>query len=1018
MWALRVDMWICFAVILWQAQAGTPLRTPFNEANADVILGTSFDQNGLQQSRGGNLRLGLQIAFNEWNDNHSAPKIGLIAYNDASIADNVLNNTRLLVETDHVFALVGFSATYLQPAVVQYISTNTVPCLGSFSGDVALRNPFNKYFVNFRASIVDEIGGMMKFVVETLYEDTVVVIYENSDFWTSARDAVTSVLRNYRMRISNQKSYTNGNGTLAALSIIDSINGSFLAPPAAVLLLGEYTDMAPIITVAQQYWPSSYYFATSFVGTKALTNAIPASKRQRLFISQAVPNPDFDTSAWGLSYRNALNMYAHGSSTSYTSMEGYYVGVWVAQYISKVWKAQAQANPGLNRSSFNTQNMREQLLSRIYSEGVSEIGSGFRLGPFGTNDATCTEPENGCSCNQGGRSVFGCTFEPTTGSMIPAPALDFTFSTCGFSPTFMTATMGLTIVQTGILVKVGNGIRQGLLAAFLSANAAGTLGTTDIQLKVYNDDGNSTLAGLNAAKLINFDRVFALVSPYQAPVSAAVAAQATLYQVPMVGAMSGSLALRNPFQPRIINLRATLLEEVAAQAFIIKDLLKNVSLVATLSWDDTLGRLYPVYVDQSLRAVGLTLLAKAFYPNDYSPNATVLTASLKAITASSGGVVPQVLGVHGLFFQTGLIIKLAHQLWPQCIFLMSSISGQDSVVPLLDPASIPTIYCGQVVPLFSDQKMQVSKSYLADLATQFPGATPSPLGLEAYMAARLIVSVMSYMPPGSIARQYFQDAVFAQGNFPIDDFLLGPYVVKENATVGAGTPGFGCNQGLHTVWITTYSPQKGKFAYVPGTYQFDFSEDYYCNIVSPKCHRGWYRSDSSGICSICPVGGYVSSDGTQCIPCEAGHLGTTDATGTSTCSACPPGTYSGSIGVLSCSACVGGQVSSDHTQCILCEAGQFGTTDATGTSMCSSCPEGTYSGSNGASSCSTCGVGFTSMGTFCVIAWWAWVVVGVLIAGPVVAYAVYYIRSKLRKDEGKQQSVANSGNNGENDDDV
>jgi branched-chain amino acid transport system substrate-binding protein len=108
---------------------------------------------------------------------------------------------------------------------------------------------------------------------------------------------------------------------------------------------------------------------------------------------------------------------------------------------------------------------------------------------------------------------------------------------------------GQAAALDGPAAALGQGMRDGLLAAFDEANRAGGVKGHKLDL-ISIDDGYEPGKSITAAKkLISDDKVFALVGSVGTPTSAAVQPIATEAGVPFIGAFTGS--------PRISASRAS-----------------------------------------------------------------------------------------------------------------------------------------------------------------------------------------------------------------------------------------------------------------------------------------------------------------------------------------------------------------------------------------------------------------------------------------------------------------------------
>ncbi|TMW55395.1 hypothetical protein Poli38472_013286 [Pythium oligandrum] len=127
---------------------------------------------------------------------------------------------------------------------------------------------------------------------------------------------------------------------------------------------------------------------------------------------------------------------------------------------------------------------------------------------------------------------------------------------------------------------------------------------------------------------------------------------------------------------------------------------------------------------------------------------------------------------------------------------------------------------------------------------------------------------------------------------------------------------------------------------------FTFGKADHCE----KCRDGWICVD--GLVRLCEPGTYVSSQST-CVVCPSGYacrngkkmicpVGTFSLPQASDCQSCPPGTISTSEGASTCSKCPLGATSNfqrDH--CVLCDDGEFTTYSAQ--HPCSSCVAASFS---------------------------------------------------------------------------
>ena len=140
-------------------------------------------------------------------------------------------------------------------------------------------------------------------------------------------------------------------------------------------------------------------------------------------------------------------------------------------------------------------------------------------------------------------------------------------------------------------------------------------------------------------------------------------------------------------------------------------------------------------------------------------------------------------------------------------------------------------------------------------------------------------------------------------------------------------------------------------------------------LVNPATHIG------GDACTICTQGTYADTEASaSCTVCPAGRYNDDGATSPNehlSCPICTAGKYNADQGTdsalhVSCQACLPGKYNADNGVnvlvhddvggCNLCDVGKF-SDDANGATSCQSCVSGLISGA-GASSCSTCPVGY------------------------------------------------------------
>jgi branched-chain amino acid transport system substrate-binding protein len=127
--------------------------------------------------------------------------------------------------------------------------------------------------------------------------------------------------------------------------------------------------------------------------------------------------------------------------------------------------------------------------------------------------------------------------------------------------TSTTIVLGQSAAFTGPAAQLGIQMNIGTKAYLDYVNSKGGVHGRKIELKTRDDKYESNLAVENTKKLIEEDRVFALISYVGTPTTGAAMPILTEAKVPLVGPFTGAEVLRTPVNRYIFNVRASYYDE-------------------------------------------------------------------------------------------------------------------------------------------------------------------------------------------------------------------------------------------------------------------------------------------------------------------------------------------------------------------------------------------------------------------------------------------------------------------------
>ena len=321
--------------------------------------------------------------------------------------------------------------------------------------------------------------------------------------------------------------------------------------------------------------------------------------------------------------------------------------------------------------------------------------------------------------------------------------------------------LGQAAALDGPAAALGQGMREGLLAAFAEANKAGGVKGHKIEL-VSVDDGYEPTKSVEAAKkLIEQDKVFALIGSVGTPTSVAVQPMASDAGVPFIGAFTGAEFLRTPYKAGVINVRASYFQETETMVeHLTKDL--GVTKIAIFYQDDAFGQAGLAGVKRALDKRQMNLVAEGTYERN--------TVAVKGALLTIKKAEPEAVIMIGAYQPCAEFIKLARQIKLDATFVNISFVGSDALAKELGPAGDGVVVT-QVVPFPLDGSIPVVGHYEAALKAMKPDAKPGFVSLEGYMVGRLMVEALGKID-GDVTRKALLDTVTKTGAFDLGGVKL------------------------------------------------------------------------------------------------------------------------------------------------------------------------------------------------------------------------------------------------------
>ncbi|EHP30298.1 putative leucine/isoleucine/valine-binding protein precursor [Sulfurimonas gotlandica GD1] len=293
--------------------------------------------------------------------------------------------------------------------------------------------------------------------------------------------------------------------------------------------------------------------------------------------------------------------------------------------------------------------------------------------------------------------------------------------------------LGQSCAMTGSATDLGRSIHNGALAYFKYINSIGGVHGRKIELITYDDKYEPSLAKENSLRLIKKDKVFALFGEMGSPTSKVVLDVVNKYKVPFLTPYSGAEFLRKPFNPLVVNFRASYYAETEALVkYLVDDLKMN--NIAVFYQNDSYGKAGLRGTEIALKKRRLRLSAKGAYVR----NTLSITTALNFIKR----VKPQAVIMVGVNKPSIKFIKRAKKEGlVNTIFAAISAIGSEILAKELK-GNTDNIVISQVVPLACNISNAAVAEYKEILEKYSPDKSCNFISLEGFLSAKLVVEAL------------------------------------------------------------------------------------------------------------------------------------------------------------------------------------------------------------------------------------------------------------------------------------
>ena len=289
-----------------------------------VTLGSSLALSGHASYLGTQTQRGALCYLRHINEQGGVwgRSVELISYDDSYDPPRCLANTQKLIIEDQVFALFCYVGTPTTVKILPLVDEARIPLLGMFTGANALREPFDRYLINIRASYYQETAAAVRHLVKDLGLKRIAVFYQYDAYGFDGLTGTELALKEFNLAPVARGSYVRG-----TLDVEEGLTKIERSGAEAVVMIGTYDPCARFIQLAVERGFSPIFYTVSFVGAEELARRLGDLPGHVVVMSQVVP-PTEGTGAEQLlgsteEYVRLLAKYFPDDTPNSVGLEGY-----------------------------------------------------------------------------------------------------------------------------------------------------------------------------------------------------------------------------------------------------------------------------------------------------------------------------------------------------------------------------------------------------------------------------------------------------------------------------------------------------------------------------------------------------------------------------------------------------------------------------------------------------------------------------------------------------------------------
>jgi ABC-type branched-subunit amino acid transport system substrate-binding protein len=305
---------------------GPPVR---GVTDQEIRFGMSGPMTGAAKENGRQMKIGIDLAFNQANDAGGVEgrKLRLIATDDGYEPARTAENMKQLYEKDQVFGFIGNSGTPNAAVSVPYALERRMLFFAAFTGaNVVRHDPPDRYVFNYRPSYAEETDAAVRYLVKMrrIPPGQIAVFAQQDPFGDAGFAGVAKAFRSLGLGDGAVVRLNYQRNTVDVDDAVNQLKAQKL-PIKAVVMVATYRAAAKFVEKTRDFNPGLLYTNVSAVGGTALADELSLlgpRYASGVIVTQVVPAVS-GYSSIVLEYKNALARYFPGEAPDYISLEGY-----------------------------------------------------------------------------------------------------------------------------------------------------------------------------------------------------------------------------------------------------------------------------------------------------------------------------------------------------------------------------------------------------------------------------------------------------------------------------------------------------------------------------------------------------------------------------------------------------------------------------------------------------------------------------------------------------------------------